>query len=109
MKVSDNHNIPLSVRILGLFFDPKLNWNEQIKTVLKKCKLRMYKLAKISYHKDFNLSPQCVWKLYLTTIRPIMEYGLNIYGNNSNNIDKLESLQDQAVRIALKQRINAEN
>ena len=96
-------NLPLTVRILGLFFDPKLNWSEQVKIVKKKCKKKLYKLARIAYHKDFNLSPNAVWKLYLTTIRPVIEYGFIIY-SSAPNFKELEDIQYKAARIALRQR-----
>ena len=103
MNISDNHSIPLCVRILGLFFDPKLNWTEQIKTIIGKCKGRIYKLAKIAYHKDFNLSPYAVYKLYLSTIRPSIEYGFSIYSGTSK-FEVLQRLQNTAIRLSLRQR-----
>ena len=103
MNISDNHSIPLCVRILGLFFDPKLNWTEQIKTVIGRCKGRIYKLAKIAYHKDFNLSPYAVYKLYLSTIRPSIEYGFSIY-SGTNKFQILQRLQNTAIRLSLRQR-----
>ena len=108
MNVSQNHSIPLCVRILGLFFDPKLNWTEQIKTVIGRCKGKIYKLAKIAYHKDFNLSPFAIYKLYLSTIRPSIEYAFSVY-SGSNKFELLQRLQNTAVRLCLRQRSCAPN
>ena len=104
MNVSDNHSIPLCVRILGLFFDPKLNWVEQIKTVIGRCKGKIYKLAKIAYHKDFNLSPYAVYKLFLSTIRPSIEYAFSVYSGTNHFQLCLQRLQNTAIRLSLRQR-----
>ena len=103
LNISQNHSIPLCVRILGLFFDPKLNWNEQIKTVISRCKGKIYKLAKIAYHKDFNLSPYAIYKLYLSTIRPSIEYGFSVY-SGTDKFELLQKLQNTAIRLSLRQR-----
>ena len=101
MLVGDPHNIPLWVRILGLFYDCHLTWNQHVNQIEKRVKQKLYQLQRITYCKRFNLSPRVTWKLYLSTIRPIIEYGLAIYGTN-RNIQQLEKLQNKALRIAFK-------
>jgi len=90
-----------SVRILGLFFDPKLTWQEQSDQVIKRVKIKLYQLCKIAYSKKYRLSAMAIWRLYSTMIQPIMEYGLAIYGNPK--ILKLYNvLHFKAARIALR-------
>jgi hypothetical protein len=101
MKVTDNHNIPLFIRILGLLFDPQLNWNQHINNLEKRIKYKLYQLQRISYSEKYQLSTHAIWQLYIITIRPIIEYGMAIYGNQSN-LNKLQKLQNKAVRIALR-------
>ena len=103
MRVSDPHKIPLHVRILGLLFDPKLSWNEHITSIVKRCNQKLYQLSRIAYCPDYNLSPKNVWKLYTSTIRPIIEYGLCVY-STSSTFTKLEQIQNRAMRIALRLR-----
>lgn len=76
MHVNDKHDIPKSVRIIayfGFILCPKL------KRIKKRCKEKLYQISKITRYKDFNLTPRAVWKLYITTIRPIIEYGMMAY------------------------------
>ena len=47
MKKSDPHTIPLFVRILGLYFDPRLEWKEHVQQIIKRCKTKIYQLARI--------------------------------------------------------------
>ena len=95
--------LDLGVRILGLFFDPRLDWKYHTNTVIKKSKYKLHQLRKITYCKDYNLSPKCVWKLYISTIRPMIEYGFCVY-SKPGIFDKLESIQMEAMRIALRLR-----
>ena len=89
------------MRILGLFFDPKLSWKEHTNQNINRVKHKLYQLQRIANSKHFNLAPKTVWKLYLSTIRPVIEYGLGIY-ENASNFHQLESLQQRAARIALR-------
>ena len=98
----DPHSIPLWVRILGLYFDPKLTWKPQIDQIVNRVKQKLHQLQRITYSPRFKLPTKTVWKLYQSTIRPIMEYGLCIYGTNNKHIEKLDQLQNQALRIAFK-------
>jgi hypothetical protein len=86
---------------LGIYFDPKLTWNDHINEIEKRVKKKLHQLQCIAYSDKFKLSTMAIWKLYIQTIRPIMEYGLCIYAN-SNHIKKLEILQNKAIRIALR-------
>ena len=106
LKVGDPHSIPLSVRILGLYFDPHLEWTQHIQQIENRVKHKLYQLQRIAYCKRFNLSPTTVWKLYLSTIRPIIEYGFAIYGSDKN-LAKMEQLQNRALKIALRAKKSA--
>ena len=101
LLVNDPHTIPLWVRILGLFFDTHLSWKQHVNQIVNRVKHKLFQLQRIAYCKRFNLSPRVIWKLYLSTIRPVIEYGLSIYGSN-NNIQELEKLQQRALRIAFR-------
>ena len=104
IKSTDKHNIASSVRILGLYFDPKLNWNDTVNKIKNKFRFKLYHLKRIAYSKLFKLSPWAIWKLHLSTMRPIMEYGITIY-SSSSLFSSLETFQNQCARTAL--RINS--
>ena len=103
MTTRDDHTIPLMVRILGLYFDPHLTWNRHVDSIVKRCKQKLFQLGRIAYCKDYDLSTKNIWKLYISTIRPVIEYGLSIY-SSTNHFEQLQQLQNQAMRIALKMR-----
>ena len=70
---------------------------------MQRCNKKLHQLARIAYCPDYDLSPRSVWKLYVTTIRPIIEYGLNVYSAcTETEFKKLESIQNRAMRIALR-------
>ena len=43
------NDLPKSVRILGIHFDPKMYFNEHLKIVLNKAKYKLYKLQQLAY------------------------------------------------------------
>ena len=90
-----------SERFLGLNLDTKLTWNHHIELIKNKVKFKIHQLRKIAYSDTYRLSTHAIWKLYLTVIRPIIEYGITIY-SASSKFDELETLQYQAARIALR-------
>ena len=101
LSAGDPHSIPLWARILGLYYDPKLKWNQHVNQIVNRVKQKLYQLQRITYSPRFRLNTKTVWKLYQSTIRPIMEYGLSIYGT-TNQFQKLEQLQNRALRIAFR-------
>ena len=101
---TDVHNtLPESVRILGLLFDSKLNWNFHCKQTIRKVQTKLYQLGKITYHPDINLRPPSAIKLYISTIRPIIEFGMTAYGSSSL-FDQMELLQCRAIKLAYRLR-----
>ena len=55
-KVKDPHNIPLWVRILGLYFDPKMYWKEHVDHIINRVKHKLYQLQRIANSSYFNCS-----------------------------------------------------
>ena len=101
LKRNNMTNMELSERFLGLYFDPKLTWKEHLKKTTDKINIKLHQLRKIAYSDTYNLSTHAVWRLYISVIRPILEYGLVVYGNDKI-INELEKLQYKAARIALR-------
>ena len=101
-------NMNLSERFLGLHFDPKLNWKQHLNKTINRVNIKLHQLRKIAYSNTYSLSTHAIWKLYITVIRPIIEYGLVIYGNK-NIIIELEKLQYKAARIALRMKKTTPN
>ena len=92
--------LPLSVRILGVHFDPELLLNEHIEIVKMKVEKKLHMLTKLAYCKYYNFNPSVIYKLFETVIRPKMEYALcSISG--SRKFVELENIQKRAIKIAL--------
>ena len=101
MKMVDKHTIPHSIRILGLQYDPKLNFNAHVEKIYNSCMSALYHLARIAYCPQYRLSPLAIWKIYLSCIRPKWEYGMCIY-SSSSQFEKFEVIQNKAAKIALR-------
>ena len=73
IQFSEN-DLPKSVRILGVHFDPKLYFNEHLNIVLNKAKFKLYKLQQLAYCKYYQFSAHTIYKLYESVIQPKLEY-----------------------------------
>ena len=95
------HELPLSVRMLGVFFDPELFLNEHINIVRKKVEKKLHCLLKLAFCKYYDFNPGVIYKLFETVIRPKMEYALCTV-SQSVKFKELEKIQKRALRIALR-------
>ena len=96
-----DHDLPDSVRILGVHFDPKLYFNEHLNIVLNKAKYKLYKLQQLAYCKYYQFSAHTIYKLFESVIQPKLEYGLVTIANE-NKVNILETFRKKAAKIALK-------
>ena len=90
-------------RYLGMSLDRKLNYNDNIKEVLKKVNHKTWILANTRKHLTINMAI----KIYKGMILPYFDYGDVVYvGGNNNILDKLQRLQNRALKICLKMESN---
>jgi hypothetical protein len=66
-----------SEKNVGLILTRDMKWNEHVDNLIKKSAKRVYHLSRLKY----NLPRSSLEKIYLTMIRPILEYGDIIYDN----------------------------
>ena len=92
--------LPTSIRLLGIFLDPELYFNEHIKIVLRKAEIKLHGLLKLAFCKHFHFKPYSILKLFESVIRPKIEYALCTV-SASTRFDCLIKLQRKAVKIAL--------
>ena len=81
---------------LGLIFCNNMTWKQHIESITIKASktINMFKTIK------HNVSIQTLLSLYVTFVRPILEYGDVIFDNcDLNDCNKIESIQNEAVRI----------
>ena len=100
IQFSEN-DLPKSVRILGVHFDPKLYFTEHLNIVLNKAKYKLYKLQQLAYCKYYQFSAHTIYKLYESVIQSKLEYGLVTIANKTK-IEILETFRRKAAKIALK-------
>ena len=94
------HDLPDSVRILGIHFDPKLYFNDHLNIVLNKAKYKLYKLQQLAKCKYYKFSSHTIYKLFESVIQPKLEYGLCTIANKTK-MEILETFQRKAIKIAL--------
>ncbi|KAI5707907.1 hypothetical protein M8J77_012291 [Diaphorina citri] len=87
------------IKWLGLYLDPKWTFKNHIKKTKIKS-LKALNVLKILGNKNWELSRQCLLKLFHAFIRPILDYGSVIYGGvNETKLDVLNSVYHAALRI----------
>ena len=84
-------------KLLGIIISNDLKWNEHIDYISKKASKRLYSLRIL---KKVGVNREGILKVYLTTIRPILEYGMQVWQDIPEFLsNKLESIQKRALRI----------
>ena len=69
-------NLPTNLRILGVYLDPELFFNEHIRIVKKKAEMKLHGLLKLAFCKHYRFKPAVILKLFESVIRTKMEYAL---------------------------------
>jgi hypothetical protein len=81
---------------LGLTISEDGNWNEHVKNIMIKVSSRLSVIRTVK----FKLKRSHLQTIYISFIRPIMEYGDIVWDNIPDNLrQSLESLQFEAARI----------
>lgn len=81
---------------LGIHIAPNLKWEEHITTIVKKANSFIY-IIRRSFQ---NMTVEVFRKIYKTYIRPLLEYGFQIWNPYfQKDINLLESVQRRATKI----------
>ncbi|WP_419619893.1 alkylated DNA repair protein domain-containing protein, partial [Thiolapillus sp.] len=85
-------------KYLGVVFDSKLNWKENINSVLKKVNTRMYCLRKL---RSFGVNSGMLVTFYNAVICSIIVYGSVCWGGNISKFDRgrLEKIVKKAGHV----------
>ena len=87
---------------LGVVFDSKLSWEQQITKIANKTYARLNLLRAISSLSNKH-NPTLLSQLYNSTIRSIFEHSsVCIVSAANTHIEKLQIIQNEALRIILK-------
>ena len=86
-----------SYKLLGVYIDNDLKWNSHIDYIVKKSSKKLYSLRLL---KRSVVEPENILKVYLSTIRPVLEYAIPIWKSIPDYLsDRVESIQRRALRI----------
>ncbi|XP_026467845.1 uncharacterized protein LOC113371431 [Ctenocephalides felis] len=90
-----------NIKILGVTFDKKLNFNKHISEILLKCEKGINLLKRVC-NTSWGTHPNACLSLYKAIIRPHFDYGCQIYGGLSAGLyKKLSRAQFAAIRTCL--------
>lgn len=93
-------------KFLGIRFDRHLTFTNQIEYLKDACVNRL-NIIKILSHKSWHLSKTTLVQIYNTLIRSIIEYSAILRPMISNtNLNQLQIIQNNAIRIIFKQKID---
>ena len=82
-------------KLLGIIVSNDLKWNEHINYISKKASKRLYSLRIL---KKVGVNREGILKVYLTTIRRVLEYGVQVWQDIPEFLsNKLESIQKRAL------------
>ena len=86
-----------SFKLLGVWHQNTLKWNDHVKEITKKANRRMFCLREC---RRANLPTKVGMTCYMTKIRPLLEYGSIVWGGIPQYlVDELESIQARSMRI----------
>ncbi len=82
-----------TMEILGITFDQKLRWKDHVQGVATRARQRLGQLSATCGRK-WGVSPDTFVYLYKVYIRPILEYGSEVWGDASRHtLARLDSVQ----------------
>jgi len=88
-----------STKFLGLIFDQRLRWSEQVLSVTRRC-LQSLNLLRCLTHLRWGADRTQMLRLYRSLIRSKMDYGCHIYASAPKRIlKKIDSVHHAAIRI----------
>ncbi|GFO02505.1 RNA-directed DNA polymerase from mobile element jockey [Plakobranchus ocellatus] len=99
----DGQPIPVKgeANYLGVVFDLKLSFNNQMQYLKKKC-LKALNLLRFMGHTDWGANRATFIKLYRTLVRSKLDYGSVVYGSAKKHVLRaLGPIHHQGLRIAL--------
>ena len=86
-----------SVKLLGVTISSNLTWNAHVDNIVKKASKRIYVLYQL---KRAGISQSDLMKIYLSIIRPVVEYACPVWNTNLPKYlsDEIEVVQKRALR-----------
>ena len=96
----------LFVNFLGIRFDSKLTFSEQVSYLKESCTKRL-NILKILSNKSWNINKVTLVKIYILLIRSILDYSSIISSNLNQNLkSQLQTIQNSSLKIIFKKPFN---
>ena len=90
-----------SVKVLGVFFTPKLSWKTHIEYLINKGRMQLNLLKIISFQ-PWSQNVHNLLHLAVSLIRSTLSYGQEVYFSaNKTLLNRLQSLDSRAIKLAL--------
>ena len=101
---SETIKVTSAVKYLGVWIDENLKFCEHVDYLLKKLGKHLGVVARLRHFVSKNV----LFNYYNFYVKPVLQYGLLIYGGNSfSNLDKLSVYQRKMIRLILFKKRNA--
>lgn len=96
---NDKLNVTDTFRYLGVTVDSRLTWEPHITELIKRVSPKLALLGRLAGFLELKI----LLRIYKQTILPVIDYGCIIWHESNKSLsDKLEKLQNQAMRVILK-------
>ena len=85
--------------LLGVILNDRLNWQDNVEKLYKKASTRMHFISQL---KRTCMPSRDIVKVYVSLVRPIMEYASQVWhaGLTEQQAHMLESIQQRALKVA---------
>ena len=84
-------------KILGVIMDNDLKWNCHVDYIIKRACKKLYSLRVL---RRARVSQPNIWRIYLSTVRPVLEYAVPVCQNIPAYLSKaIERVQKRALNI----------
>lgn len=83
-----------SAKVLGMDFDPKINWNNHIQGRIRKATATLWS-CRSAIGKNWGLSPKAMMWIYIAIVRPMLAYAAFIWWPRC----KIEAIQKQLAKL----------
>ena len=84
-------------KILGVFIDSDLRWNNHVDYIYKKACKRLYSLCIL---RQAGVDQASMLKVYTSSVRSLLEYAVPVWQSISGYLsDKIESIQKRVLKI----------
>ena len=87
-------------KYLGIWFNDKLSWNDHFKYMLPKAAAKSNTIRSLMTNN--RVTPRAKLLVWLAFVRPLLDYGCEVWNADSKSASAIESVQTQAGALMFK-------